>query len=131
VPTDPRTLALLLARGRVVFGLVALAVPGLLARLVLGANSPPARALLRMVGVRDVALGVGAITNLRTAEQDAEWVSMGAISDAGDALAFVVAPIGFRRVANGLFSASAAALGLAVSRQLADERARAVVSAED
>ena len=31
-----------------------------LARLVLGANSPYSRALLRMVGVRDVALGVGA-----------------------------------------------------------------------
>ena len=131
MPTDPRTLALVLARGRVVFGLVALVLPGLMARLILGASSPYSRALLRMVGVRDVALGIGAITNLKTAAQDAEWVSMGAIADGGDALAFLVAPIGFRRFTNGLFSASAAVLGLAVSRQLADERTAGIAIAED
>ena len=126
VPTDPRTIALVLARGRVVIGLVALLLPGLMARLVLGANSPNSRALLRMVGVRDVALGIGAITNVKTAEQDAEWVSMGAIADGGDALAFFVAPIGSRRFTNGLFAAAAAGLGLAISRRLADERAAAL-----
>jgi hypothetical protein len=122
VPTDPRTIAVFLARGRVVFGLVALVLPGVLARLVLGSSSAPARALLRMVGIRDIALGIGAITNLKEQRQDAEWVSMGALSDGGDALAFLLAPIGIRRVTNGLFSAGAAALGLAVSRQLADAR---------
>ena len=78
-----------------------------------------------MVGVRDVALGIGAITNLKTAEQDAEWVSMGAIADGGDAIAFLVAPIGFRRFTNGAFAAAAAGLGLVMSRRLADERAAA------
>src|SRR5262245_56514180 len=100
VPTDPRTIAIALARGRVVFGIVALVLPGVLARLVLGASSAHSRVLMRMVGVRDLALGVGAITNLKEEKQDAEWVSMGALSDAGDMLAFLLAPIGFRRITN-------------------------------
>src|SRR5262245_23425766 len=74
VEYDARTIALVLARGRVVFGLVALVVPGLVAKAIFGSNSVTARAALRMVGVRDVALGVGAITNLKEANQDAEWV---------------------------------------------------------
>ena len=56
---------------------------------------------MRMVGVRDIALGVGAITNLKEEKEDAEWVSMGALADGGDAIALVLAPIGWRRVANG------------------------------
>jgi hypothetical protein len=122
VPTDPRTIAIVVARARVVIGLIALVLPGVLARLMLGSSSAHARALLRMVGIRDVALGVGAITSLKEQTQDAEWVSMGALSDGGDAVALLIAPIGFRRVTSGLFAAGAAALGLALGRQLADER---------
>ena len=103
----------------------ALVVPGLTARLILGSDSPTARALLRMVGIRDVALGVGAITNLKERNQDAEWVSMGALADGGDALAMWLAPIGWRRVANALFAKSMAAVGLLCARQLASERVTA------
>ena len=120
--TDPRTIALVLARGRVVFGLLSLVVPGLVAKLVLGANSPHSRALLRMVGIRDVALGVGAITSLKEETQDAEWVAMGALADAGDSLAMWLAPIGWRRFANALFAKSMAIVGLLCARQLADQR---------
>jgi uncharacterized protein YjeT (DUF2065 family) len=120
---EPRTVALVLARGRVIFGIAALLVPGLLARVVLGTSTAPSRALLRMVGIRDVALGVGAITNLKEANQDAEWVSMGALSDGGDAVAMVLGTRGSRRVANGLFAAGAAAVGLWCARELADRRA--------
>ena len=123
---DARTIALVLARGRVVFGLVALVVPGLVAKAIFGSNSVTARAALRMVGIRDVALGVGAITNLKEASQDAEWVSMGALSDAGDAVAMWLAPIGWRRVANAMFAKSMAGLGLYCARQLAAERAELV-----
>jgi uncharacterized protein YjeT (DUF2065 family) len=120
---DPRLLALVLARGRVVFGLAALVFPGLTARLVLGTNGRGTRALLRMVGIRDVALGVGAITNLKEVNQDAEWVSMGALADGGDSVAFLLAPLGWRRAANGVFAGAAAALGLWCARTLADRRA--------
>ena len=50
---------------------------------------------------------------------------MGAIADGGDAIAFLVAPIGFRRFTNGAFAAAAAGIGLVMSRRLADERAAA------
>jgi uncharacterized protein YjeT (DUF2065 family) len=119
---EPRNIALVLARGRVVFGIAALLVPGLVARFVAGNSTAPSRALLRMVGIRDVALGVGAITNLKEANQDAEWVSMGALSDGGDAVALVLGTRGTRRVANGLFAACAAAIGLWCARALADQR---------
>ena len=127
--TDPRTIALVLARGRVVFGLLSLVVPGLVAKLVLGANSPHSRALLRMVGIRDVALGVGAITSLKEGTQDAEWVAMGALADAGDSLAMWLAPIGWRRFANALFAKSMAIVGLLCARQLADQRTSAEAGA--
>ncbi len=124
--TDPRTISLVLARARVVFGLAALALPGVVGRIVLGTSVKSSfggsRALVRMVGVRDIALGVGAITNLKEEKEDAEWVSMGALADGGDAIALVLAPIGWRRVANALFAATAAVTGLMCSRQLADQR---------
>jgi hypothetical protein len=122
VDNDPRTIALVLARGRVVFGLAALLVPGFVCKLVFGSSSPAARALCRMLGVRDVVLGVGAITNLKEAKQDAEWVSMGAVSDAVDSLAIWIAPIGWRKVPTALMSKSLAGVGLYCARQLADQR---------
>src|SRR5262245_29493485 len=124
VDTDPRTIAILLARGRVVFGLVALVLPGVLTRVMFRSNSGQLRALMRMVGVRDIALGVGAITNLKEETQDAEWVSMGALSDGGDAIALLLAPnTWFNRLFTTLFSASAAAIGFECARRLADARA--------
>jgi hypothetical protein len=74
-----------------------------------------------MLGVRDVALGVGAITNLKEEKQDAEWVSMGAISDAVDSLAIWIAPIGWRKVPTALASKTLAGVGLYCARQLADQ----------
>jgi uncharacterized protein YjeT (DUF2065 family) len=122
VDTDPRTIALVIARGRVVFGLLSLVVPGLVAKVVLGSSSPTSRALLRMVGIRDIALGVGAITSLKEETQDAEWVAMGALADAGDSLAMWLAPIGWRRFANALFAKGAAIVGILCARELADQR---------
>jgi hypothetical protein len=122
VDTDPRTIALALARGRVVFGLVALLVPGLACTLLFGSSSPAARALCRMLGVRDLVLGVGAITSLKEQTQDAEWVSMGAVSDAVDSLAMWIAPIGWRKVPLALMSKGLGGVGLYCARRLADQR---------
>jgi hypothetical protein len=126
VETDPRSIGLALARGRVVFGLVALVLPGLLTRLMFRAHSGQLRALTRMVGIRDIALGVGAITNLKERTHDAEWVSMGALADGGDAVALLVAPNRLpTRIGSALFAASAAGIGLECARRLADERSLA------
>jgi hypothetical protein len=122
---DPRQLGLVLARARAINGLVMLVAPGLVARLVFGraANGPALRAALRIVGIRDVVLGVGAITTLKEHTMDAEWVGMGAVADAVDGVVALVTPglIPRARLV-ALIGGGAAAQGLFVARTLADER---------
>jgi len=89
---DSRQLALILGRSRAVVGLVLIFLPGLAGRLWFGDHSPRTRALLRMVGVRDLILGVGALTSVKEQTQDAEWVGMGGIADAVDGFVTLTAP---------------------------------------
>jgi hypothetical protein len=120
---DPRTTALALARGRAVLGLVMVALPGLGARLLVGRSSPDVRALVRMLGVRDLALGVGAITTLKEQTADAEWVGMGALADGVDVVALALSPAPrVRRVGGVAVAAAAAVAGLLSARRLADAR---------
>jgi len=122
---DHRRVALVLARGRAVNGLVMLAVPGVVGWLLFGraGREPAARALLRLVGVRDLVLGIGAITTLKEHTMDAEWVGMGAVADAVDGVVSLVTPrIGARARVVSVVGGGAAAVGLLASRALADER---------
>jgi hypothetical protein len=124
---DTRSTALVLARGRAVFGLVMLVVPGLVGRIAFGESSPRIRALLRMVGVRDLVLGVGALTSVKEGTQDAEWIGMGAFSDAVDGLVTLTAPgLGLSRRLLAPGELACAVLGLKLSRDLADARTTAV-----
>ena len=121
---DRRQLAILIAHGRVVIGLGALVAPGLAVRLLMGESTPTTRTLTRMLGARDLALGIGAVTSVKERTQDAEWVSMGAVADGVDALAGLFTPgLPVRARLMGVVAAGAAAVGLQVSRELADERA--------
>src|SRR4051794_6464301 len=81
---DSRQIAIIMSRGRCVIGLSCLVVPGLVTRVFFASSAPEAKALTRFAGIRDLALGVGALTNLKERGDDAEWVSMGAISDVVD-----------------------------------------------
>ena len=122
---DHRRVALVIARGRAVNGLVMLAVPGLVGRVLFGkaGGAPAARALLRLVGVRDLVLGIGAITTLKERTMDAEWVGMGAVADAVDGVVSMTTPGLLRRSRLvSLVGGGAAAVGLLASRALADER---------
>lgn len=124
--TDPRTLAAALARGRIVVGLVMLVAPGLVLRGWLRRVTPEARAVGRMMGARDLVLGLGALTSVKERTQDAEWLSMGAAADAVDAFVSLAAPgISRRGRLVALVAAGAAASGLWLARTFADERARA------
>jgi hypothetical protein len=126
VDFDHRQVALVIARGRAVNGLVLLALPGIVGRILFGkaGGQPTTRALLRLVGVRDLVLGIGAITTLKERTMDAEWVGMGAAADAVDGLVSLVTPGLLRRSrVVSLVGGSAAAVGLLASRKLADERA--------
>jgi hypothetical protein len=124
LPVDPRVLSLLLARGRVAIGAAACVLPGAVALLAPGERRASTRALGRMAGARDLALGVGAITSVKERTHDAEWVGMGAVVDLADALALLLTrglPVRARMM--GLVALGAGAAGLLAARALADERA--------
>jgi hypothetical protein len=124
---DQRRIALIIARARAVNGLVALILPGVVARLLFGraGSTPTTRALLRLVGVRDLVLGVGAITTLKEGTMDAEWVGMGAVADAVDGIVSLVTPgLARRSRVVSLIGGGASAIGLAASRALADARVK-------
>jgi hypothetical protein len=124
---DHRQVALAIARGRAVNGLVMLALPGVVGWVLFGraGREPATRALLRLVGIRDLVLGVGAITTIKERTMDAEWVGMGAVADAVDGIVSLTTP-GLTRRARvvSLIGGGAAAVGLLASRALADERAK-------
>jgi hypothetical protein len=122
---DQRNIALGIARARAINGLTMIILPGIVARTLFGSSgkNPFIRGLLRMVGVRDLVLGVGAITTLKEHTQDAEWVGMGAIADAVDSVVMLITPgLGIRSRFGALVGGSAAVAGYQASRALADER---------
>ena len=80
-------------------------------------------AVTRFVGIRDLALGVGALTNLKEHGQDAEWVSMGAVSDAVDGVvAITQRGLPFRSRILGLGALGTGGFLLKISRDLAAQR---------
>jgi hypothetical protein len=120
---EPRQIAIIASRGRCVIGLLCMFVPSLVVRLVLGRPDPVAKALTRVLGIRDLALGVGALTALKEHEQDAEWLSMGAACDGFDAIVFAASPgLGWRARLVGLGAGANAAYLLKLSRDFAAER---------
>jgi hypothetical protein len=123
VDLEPRTVALLLARGRVVVGMVAALLPGLAAGTAPGERSPGNRAFARMLGARDLALGLGAITCLKERTQDAEWVGMGAAVDVVDgATLLLTRGLPARARLAGLVALGAGVAGMFAARSLADAR---------
>jgi hypothetical protein len=131
---DHRRVALILARGRAVNGLVMLVVPGVVGWVLFGKDgrTPTTRALLRLVGVRDLVLGVGAITTLKEQTMDAEWVGMGAVADAVDGVVSLATPgLARRSRLVSLVGGSAAGAGLLAARKLADQRKRTAGSEVD
>lgn len=129
---DPqrRLVALWLCRVRALLGAKLVLFPGLVTRLGLGTPTPVARATVRMVGVRDVALGLGAIAGVREGPHAPEWMGWGAVADGVDALALLTTP-GLPRRARlvGVVAAGAAVVGMKLAWELADERAVAEIEA--
>ena len=89
---DTRQIAIIASRGRCILGLACLVAPGIVSRVFFNASTPEVRAITRFTGVRDLAIGVGSLTCLKEETQDAEWVSMGAISDMVDGVVGVAQP---------------------------------------
>ena len=88
---DQRQIVRLIAAGRVALGVLALLAPRTTTSLMFGARSPRGALTMatRMLGARDLALGLG---TLRALDQDADpasWAAASAAADAVDAVAAV------------------------------------------
>ena len=119
---DEAQVALLLARARIAIGLTAAALPGLSARVLSGrAASGIEPLLVRMLGARDVTLGLGTVIALDRGAPVRGWIEASAFSDAADFISSVLSRsrMSTRAFAGTMALASgSAALGAFLSRRL-------------
>jgi hypothetical protein len=90
---EARDLALGLAGGRIAIGVVSLLVPGLVGRAMMGTegDSGGMRLLLRVVGARDLALGLGVLSALDRQAPVHGWLRTSAVVDGLDAAGALLA----------------------------------------
>ena len=111
---------------RIVVGTGLVVAPGAWARPWTGpgVNTPVARLMSRMFGIRELALGVGVLT-APTTNEAARWMRLGGIADAVDGVAVLIAwrelPR-FARVGNVAMGFGAAAANHLAARQLTGAR---------
>jgi hypothetical protein len=111
---EERDLAVTLARGRIAFGVVSLLAPGLVARTMTdGGRSEGGTSLfVRMIGARDLGVGIGLQVALDRDAPTRGWLEASAVIDGIDAAACLLARHHLRR---GVFPAT---LGLAATGTL-------------
>ncbi|HEX3688460.1 MAG TPA: hypothetical protein VHV28_02145 [Solirubrobacteraceae bacterium] len=117
------TLAMTVARCRIALGVAAVVTPRLASRVMSGrpASDAIAPLFMRMLGARDVALGLGTVIALDRGAPVRGWVEGSALADTADCIACVLArkdmaPVAFR-ISAGAGGASAI-LGALLSRRL-------------
>jgi hypothetical protein len=120
---EPRDIAVGLSRGRIAIGAAALAMPGLASRVMFGRDGarPGTRAFARMLGGRDVALGLGVVIALDRGAPVRGWLEACALADSVDLVTCMLAGNDIPRAArlNTIVLAGGAALaGAWLSRQL-------------
>lgn len=122
IAEDPRRAAIYAGRVRCVVGALLLFMPRWAARLEFGegADTPAARWLLRMLGLRDIVLGLGTMIAASERRGGAGWVSMGAVADAGDGVfALIVRGLPVRTRFFALPASTSAFLHWRISKALA------------
>ena len=90
---EARDLALGLSGGRIAVGVVSLLAPGLVVRAMVGPerHSSGMRLLLRVVGVRDLVLGIGVLVALDRDAPVRVWLQVSAVVDGLDAAGSLLA----------------------------------------
>jgi hypothetical protein len=90
---EARHLALGLAGGRIAIGVISLLAPGLVGRAMMGpeGDSGGIRLLLRVVGARDLALGIGVLAALDRDAPVRGWLRASAVVDGLDAAGSLLA----------------------------------------
>jgi hypothetical protein len=115
--------ALTLARCRIAIGVAAIAAPRLTAQFMGGPEAADgiAPVFARMLGARDIALGLGTVIALDRGKPVRGWIEGAALSDAVDCIASLLArdriPPAVLPLAAGSGGA-AALIGALISRQL-------------
>ncbi len=120
---DAKTVAVAGARARIAIGIAGIVAPGAAARLMGGRSGSAGLApvVVRMLGARDIALGLGAVIAIDRGAPARGWLEAAALADTGDLVASV---LGRDRLTPGAFKATAAlsgasaALGALLARQL-------------
>jgi hypothetical protein len=119
---DDAQLALGLARARIGIGLTLMVAPGTSARMLSGRKAAGIEPLLtRMLGARDLMLGLGTVIALDRGAPVRGWIEASAASDVADCLSSVLAK---KRMSAHAFSATvglaagSAAAGAYLSRRL-------------
>lgn len=120
---EAKDVALALARGRIAIGAVALAAPGVAGRFMFGRDGsrPGTKLLARMVGGRDMALGLGVVIALDRGAPVRGWLEACALADGVDLAGCLLARDEIPRetfVSTAALAAAAALVGIWLSRQL-------------
>src|SRR3954468_22579054 len=120
---EPRALARQIAVSRVALGAGLAVVPALAAGGWIGraSSEPGARALARGFGMRDVAIGAGALAALQGEGNVRDWMLAGAAADVADLTATVLARRDLPwlgRFGIGALAATGATLSLLAARDL-------------
>jgi hypothetical protein len=111
---EGRDLAVGLARGRIAIGVASLLAPGLVGRTMTGRDGSEGgtRLFARMVGARDLALGLGVLVALERGAPVRGWLEASAVVDGIDAAAVLLTR---RHIRTGVFPV---AVGLAAAGAL-------------
>ena len=90
---EQRDLAVTLARGRIAFGVISLLAPGLVARTMTGGGGSEGgtRLFVRMIGARDLGVGLGLQVALDRDAPTRGWLEASAVIDGIDAAACLLA----------------------------------------
>lgn len=119
---DDTELALLLARIRIGIGAAAVLAPGLAARVLSGGTKSGIEPLLaRMLGARDMALGLGTVIAVDRGAPVRGWLEASALSDTADCVSCLLARSRMGRLAfipTVVMAAASAASGAFLSRRL-------------
>jgi peptide-methionine (R)-S-oxide reductase len=105
---EARDLAVGLAGGRIAIGVVSLLAPGVVGRAMMGpdADSGGTRLLLRVVGARDLTLGIGVLAALERNAPVQAWLRASVVADGLDLAGSVLARRHLRPI---VFTAAAGA----------------------
>ena len=120
---EDTTLAMTVARCRIGIGAAAVLAPGLATRVMRRRRGPDGVAplFLRMLGARDIALGLGTVIALDRGKPVRGWIEASALADAADCVSCLLAREDISPFALGPAAgagAVSAMLGLFLSRRL-------------